>query len=181
MPAVTVQAPNESESLIMFVYPSIAGDAPGRLIGRALHALPLPFVNHTPLALSLLGILLLPVTILIFTLGALAALGGYVVMKVFGHRYVLTTQAIQVWSSIGQRLVGAVSLDQIADVSVNERKGQAFFHAADLVILDRGGNEVLTLEGVPRADVFRQTILKARDARVQVAEALRNISARSGR
>jgi hypothetical protein len=39
----------------------------------------------------------------------------------------------------------------------------------------------LTLEGVPRADVFRQTIFKARDARVQVAEALKAISARSTR
>lgn len=181
MPAAMLQAQPDPESLIMTVYPSIGADAPGRLIGQGLHALPLPFVNHTSLVGSLVGILLLPVTILVFTFGALGGLAGYAVLKIFGHRYVLTTQSIQIWSSIGQRLVGAVPLEQISDISVKQRKGQEFFHAADLVILDRGGNEALTLEGVPRADVFRQTLLKARDARVQVAEALRNISARSAR
>lgn len=181
MPATTLQANPEPETLIMFVYPSIGADAPGRLIGRTLKALPLPFVNHASIGASILGIVLLPVTIGLFTLGAMLGLGGYVAQKVIGHRYVLTNRSLQIWSSLGQRLVREAGLSQIAGISVVQRKGQAFFHAADLVALDAGGNEILTLEGVPRADVFRQTILKARDARVQVADALKVISARSAR
>lgn len=181
MPATTLQANPEPETLIMFVYPSIGADAPGRFIGRFLKAMPLPFVNHAPLAASIVGLLLLPVTILVFTVGAVLGLGGYFVMKIFGNRYVLTNRSLQIWSSIGQRLVKEVPLAQIATISVEQQKGQAFYKAADLVVLDQGGNEVLTLEGVPRADVFRETILKARDARVQVAEALKTISARTAR
>jgi hypothetical protein len=181
MPATTLQANPEPETLIMFVYPSIGADGPGRLIGRTLKALPLPFVNHAPLGASILGLVLLPITIGLFALGAVLGLGGYFVMKVFGHRYVLTNRSLQIWSSLGQRLVREVPLAQIAAISVEQRNGQAFYKAADLVVLDQAGNEVLTLEGVPRADVFRQTILKARDARVQVAEALKAIAARSTR
>lgn len=179
MAAATLQQNPEPETLIMFVYPSNGADGIGRAIGRVLKALPLPFVNHASLAASLVGILLLPFTIFVFTVGALAGLAGYVTLKLFGQRYVLTNRSLQIWSSIGQRLVKEVPLAQIAEVSVEQQSGQEFYHAADLVILDQGGNEVLRLAGVPRADVFRQTILKARDARTQVADALKTISARS--
>lgn len=181
MPATTLQANPEPETLIMFVYPSIGADGPGRLIGRGLKALPLPFVNHASLGASIVGLVLLPLTIVLFALGALAGLVWYFVQKVFGNRYVLTNRSVQIWSSLVKRLVNEVPLTQIGTIAVEQRKGQAFYHAADLVIQDAGSNEVLTLEGVPRAEVFRQTILKARDARVQVAEALKAITARSAR
>jgi hypothetical protein len=151
------------------------------MIGRVLKSLPLPFVNHASLASSLLGILLLPLTILAYTLGALGGLTGYFVLKVFGHRYVLTNRSLQIWASIGQRLIREVPLGQMAEVLVSQQPGQEFYHAADLVALDAGGNEIFTLAGVPRADVFRQTILKARDANTQVAASLATIGARSAR
>ncbi len=181
MALAMLQQDREPETLIMFVYPSIGADSMGRLIGRILKALPLPFVNHAPLVASLVGILLLPVTILVFSVGALLGLMGYVVLKVFGERYVLTNRSLQIWGAIGERLVKEVPLGQIAEVSVDQKTGQEFYHAANLVIRDPGGNEVMTLAGVPRADVFRQTILKVRDARTQVADALKTISARTAR
>jgi hypothetical protein len=169
MPATMAQTQADPESLIMFMHPSIGADAPGRLIGKLMNLVPLPFAKHVKLSALILGLPLAPIGLLL-----------YFLMKVFGERYVLTTHAIQIWSSIGQRLEGAVALEQIAEITVNQRSGQEFFHAADLAIVDRAENEVLTLQGVPRAEVFRQTILKARDARVQVSAALKTISARAG-
>ena len=181
MALAMLQQDPEPETLIMFVYPSNGADGIGRMIGRVLKALPLPFVNHASRAASLVGIVLLPITVFVFTVGALLGLVGYVGLKLFGQRYVLTNRSLQIWGSIGERLVREIPLNQIAEISVDQKAGQEFYHAADLVIRDQGGNEVLTLAGVPRADVFRQTILKARDARTQVAEALKAISARSAR
>ncbi len=179
MPATMLPSDKKTETLIMSVYPSISADGPGRLIGRTFSLFPLPFVNHNSLGASLVGLVLLPITIGVYTLGALAGLGGYVASKVIGDRYVLTNRALQIWSSLGQRLKGEVTLEQIAEVEVHQKKGQAFYHAADVIILDAGGNPILTLAGVPRAEVFRQTIIKARDARIQVSAALAVIGARS--
>ena len=168
--AATKLAPNPpSESLVMFIYPSISADGLGRLIGWIMNAIPLPFTKNVKLSALIFGLPLAPVGLLL-----------YVVQKIFGHRYVLTNRSLQVWSSIGQRLVGSVPLGQIADISVVERKGQEFFRAADLEVLDAGGNVALTLPGVPRAEVFRQIILKARDAHTQVEAALATIGARHG-
>ncbi len=144
---------------------------------RALKALPLPFVNHCSFAATIAGIVLLPVTIAIYSLAALGGLTGYFVLKIFGQRYLLTNRSLQIWTSIGERMIQEVPLGQIADVSVEQKPGQEFYHAADLVMLDAGGNEILTLAGVPRADVFRQTILKSRDASTQVAAASATIGA----
>lgn len=179
MAATKLQPNPEHEMLIMVVYPSIGAEGIGRLIGRGLKALPLPFVNHASRVATLIGILLLPLTILLYAVGALLGLLGYIGLKLWGQRYVLTNHSLQSWSSIGQRLIKGVPLNQIADVSVKQLPGQAFYHAADLIVRDAGGNEILTLSGVPRADVFRQTILKARDANTQVAAALATIGARA--
>jgi hypothetical protein len=122
---------------------------------------------------------LLPLTIAVYTLGALGGLTGYIVLKIFGQRYLLTNRGLQIWASIGQKLIKEVPLSQIADVAVEQLPGQKFYQAADVVVLDAAGNVILRLAGVPRADVFRQTILKARDASTQVAAALATIGARS--
>ncbi len=180
MAATLLPTDPQTNTLIMEVYPSIAADAPGRAIGRVLRLFPLPFVNRASLIASLLAILLLPLTILVIALCAVLALGGYVMLKLVGQRYLLKSRSLESWSSLGQRLIGSVPLEQIAEISVDQKPGQEFFHAADLVVRDAGGNEVLTLSGVPRAEVFRQTILKARDAKSQVAAALATIGARSG-
>lgn len=168
--AATKLAPNPpSESLVMTVYPSIAADGFGRVIGKLMNSVPLPFTKNVNLSALILGLPLAPFGVF-----------WYAVQKLFGNRYVLTNRSLQVWSSIGQRLVGSVPLGQIAEISVVERNGQQFFRAADLKILDAGGNVALTLPGVPRAAVFRQIIFEARDAHTQVEAALATIGARHG-
>lgn len=169
MAATMLQPKAEPETLIMTVYPSIGALGLGRVIGGLMNLIPMPFTRTLKLSAIVFGLPLAPLGLLL-----------YFWMKAFGERYVLTNHSLQIWSSIGQRLIRAVSLNQIGEVSVNQKSGQEYFHAADLVLRDAGGNEVLTLAGVPRADVFRQTILKARDANTQVAAALATIGARSG-
>ncbi len=168
MAATTLAPKAEPETLIMVVYPSIAADAPGRLIGMAMYSIPFPFSKNLKLSALLFGLPLAPL-----------GLALYALQKMFGQRYVLTNRSVQIWSAIGQRLIGEVPLSQIAGIEVHEHAGQEFYHAADLQMLDVGGNVMLTLAGVPRAEVFRQTILKARDARNQVEAALTTIGSRA--
>lgn len=168
MAATKLQPNPEPELQIMTVYPSISVDGLGRFIGRAMYCIPLPFSKNVKLSALVFGLLLAPIGFVL-----------YVIQKLIGPRYLLTNRSIQSWSSIGTRLFGSVPLQQIAEIEVVEKPGQAFFHAADLNILDSGGNTVLTLDGVVRAEVFRHTILEARDARVQVESALATIGARA--
>ena len=120
---------------------------------------------------------------LLFTLptAPLAAL-VYVFQKTGGRRYVLTNRHLAVWTmTLGvQRMLRAqVPLAQLAEIVVAQQPGQDFFRAADLVILDAAGHRLARLEGVPQADVFRQIILEARDARGLVAQSLARIQARA--
>ncbi len=181
MAATTLQPRTEPENLVMVLYPSIAADFPGQVIGRMMTLIPLPFVSHASLPASLLGLVLLPINLLLITFAALGGLGGYFMLKAFGERYVLTNRSMQIWSSIGARLIGEVPLAQVAGIEIEQHNGQEFFHAADLKVLDAGGHTALTLAGVPRPNVFRQTILEARDARNQVEAALTTIGSRAAR
>lgn len=168
MAATKLQPQSDPETLIMFIYPSIAADGLGRLIGKLMNCLPLPFTKNVKLSALVLGLPLAPIGLLL-----------YVLKKLFGNRYLLTDRSLQIWSSIGQRLVGSVPLEQIAEIVIEERGGQEFYHAADLKIVDSGGNTALTLPGVPRPATFREVILKSRDAHTQVEAALATIGARS--
>ena len=56
--------------------------------------------------------------------------------------------------------------------------GQAFYPAADIRLVGKKGETLAVLPGVPRADVFRQSIVEARDARVKVEASLATIKAR---
>ena len=160
--ANTTTTPGETS--ITVIYPSIAAGGLGRLIGSILNCCRIGNLNVSAI---LFGLPLAP-------LGATM----YLLQKVFGQRYELTTHAVKSWGAIGHSLHGEAPLSQIGSVEVDQKSGQAFFHAADLVIRDNGGKELLTLEGVSRADVFRRTILEARDASVQTLSALQTITAR---
>ena len=154
------------ETVATNVWPSICAIGPGRLIGRLSNAIPFK-IN----GIKLSYLLLTPITVPF-------ALKLYFWLKVFGERYTLTNQAVERWSSLGTRRLARMPLDDLATVTIVERPGQAFYHAADLDLRDKGGNRLMTLAGVPRPDVFRQTIIKARDARQTVAASLARINAR---
>jgi hypothetical protein len=146
------------ENVVMTVYPSIAATGRGRLLGRVYEAIPV----------RICGIKL---SNLLFTLPTSPlALGLYAETKVFGNRYVLTNRRVTVLME--------VALPAIEEIEVEQLDGQQFFHAADLVLLDSRGSVLGRLEAVPRAEIFRQTILEARDALTQTEAALATISAR---
>ena len=156
----------QAENVIMMVYPSIAAGGLGRLLGMVCDSIPIKLGSVT-LSHLLFG---LPV--------GLAAAPLYFLQKAFGSRYVLTNRAIQSWAAIGERMNGQALLTDIARVDVERLSGQEFYHAGDLIIRDAAGNVVLRLDGVVRPNVFRRTILEARDARLQTEASLATIQKR---
>lgn len=69
-------------------------------------------------------------------------------------------------------------LDEVGRVEIHCTFGQQFFKAGTLVIRDHVGTERMQLPGVVRPEMFRQTILDARDALISTEAARRTIEAR---
>jgi hypothetical protein len=156
------------ESTLWTVYPSVACTGFGRLLGRLYESI--------PIRIGVVKLSYLVMTLLVFP--PLLAFALYFWLKIFGSKYVLTNKSVQQWKSIGQQLLGRVALTDVADVAVQQSPGQAFFKASDLALLSADGGVLLRLEGIARAEVFRQTILQARDARRQTEASLAAIQAR---
>ncbi len=156
----------EGETAIMTVYPSIAATGLGRLHGRLYESMPVKIfgvkLSHWlfPLPSAPAGIFL------------------YLWLKVFGVRYTLTNRSVQVWKSLGNRMLKQVALTDIDDIAIAQDAGQVFYRAADLQLLNAGGEVLLRLEGVPSPSVFRNLILEARDARRQTDASRAVIAAR---
>src|SRR5262245_16967916 len=154
------------QALIMAVYPSIACTEIGKLLGRLYESIPNRVlgikVSHLlyPLPTS-------PIALLV-----------YFYLKLAGEVYVLTNRTIQLRRSLGNRLIREVKLADIDQVVVKQERGQEFYPAADIYLLNKAGATIMSLPGVLRADIFRETILEARDARNQVAASLAVIGAR---
>ena len=155
----------DSETTIMTVYPSISLMSPGRFLGRLYDSLDVRVMGIKPT--YVFALMLSPVSVLM-----------YFWLKVFGFRYVLTNRSVQKWNSLGNRRASQVSLTDIAQVAIHEEPGQAFYKAADIYLLGKAGERLMVLQGVPYAAIFRQTILEARDSRMQTAASLETIRAR---
>lgn len=154
------------ENLLMTVYPSVSATGIGRFLGLLCDSVPLK-INGIKLSALLFG---LP--------AAFLALPVYFAQKLWGSRYELTSRCVRVRKGLSGRLAGETGLGEIADVQAEQRPGQAFFKAADLLLIAGDGSVLARLNAVPRAEVFRQTILEARDARFQVDSALATIQSR---
>ena len=157
------------KNLIHFVYPSIAAISPGRVIGRLCESIPLK-INGIKLSVLLFGLPSGGIGSVLYLLG-----------KVMGEKYVITSQSVEKWKmllGVQSRLLGAVELGEIDSISLEELAGQGFYNAADVVLHDASGKEILRFEGVQRADVFAQNIIEARDANVQTKAAMEVIAAR---
>jgi hypothetical protein len=165
-PAISGVSSGKSSALIVVVYPSIACTAYGRLIGQLLDCLPLK-VCGIKLSHLLFG---LP--------SALLAAPEYFRLKAMGNVYALTNRSVQIRTSRGNRLVREVPLSEIAQVVSRQLDGQQFFPAGELDLINKAGDTLMTLSGVPRVDVFRQSVIEARDARNQVEASLTTIRAR---
>jgi hypothetical protein len=154
------------QTLIMAVYPSIAATGLGKLLGQLYGSIPLRVGGIK------LSHLLFPLPT------AIIAIQIYAHLKLFGEVYALTNRTLQLRYSLGNRLKREIPLSSIDQVVIRQEPGQEFYPAADIYLLDKAGSTLMTLPGVPRADVFRQTILEAKNARNQVAASLATINAR---
>lgn len=154
------------ENTVMTVFPSMAGTGLGRALGSLYDCIPLK-INGVKLSNLIFCLPLSPIALIL-----------YFAQKVFGNKYVLTNRSLQVWQGIGAKMRGQVPLTEIADIDIVHQAGQAFYKAGDLVLFSAKGDRILRLGGIVRPDVFRQTILKARDARMQNDSALATIRAR---
>jgi len=156
----------DSENEIMTVFPSIASTGLGRALGLLYDSIPLK-INGVKLSYLLFPLPTSPL-----------ALAWYFLLKLTGWRCVLTNRAVQSWSAVGSRLIAQVSLSDVAEIVVVQRGGQSFYRASDLELYGADGKRLMTLAGIPNADIFRESILEARDALVQVESSLATIRAR---
>lgn len=154
------------ETIIEDVYPSIAASGLGRFLGRLLDSIPVS-INGIRLSQALFAPVVAPL-----------ALAGYLQFKVTGPVYILTNRSIQKRSSLSRNLQQSLALSEIEDIAVSVSAGQQFYRAGDLQLLNARGDVVMTLEGIPRPERFRQVILDARAARVRSDRSLEAIRSR---
>jgi hypothetical protein len=158
-------SPN-AESLLESESPSIAASAIGRAIGSLCDSIPLK-VGGIKLSYLLFAPLTIPF-----------ALVGWTLFLVTGDKYVVTNRNVQIRRLWGGALSRQWPLADVADVAVHQQPGQAFYHAADLHLLNGKGESVMTLPGVARPDRLRHVILEARAARLHNDASLKAIQAR---
>jgi hypothetical protein len=153
---------------IATVYPSISSTVIGKALGQLYECLPVKIfgikLSHWlfPLPTAIIAVIV------------------FFHLKVFGEIYVLTNRTMQLRRNIGDRLLREISLADIGDVVVKQEAGQEFYYDADIYLIGKSGQTLMSLPGVGRADVFKQTILEAMRARNQVGASLATISARHG-
>lgn len=156
-----------SEAAIMTVYPSIAALSIGKLLGSIYDSIPV----------RIFGVKLSNLLFVLPTAPLPALL--YFWQKVFDYRYTLTNRSVQVWHALGNRKITQIALTDITDVVVRELPGQQFYKAGDLILIGgKSNDELQTLAGIPYPHIFRQTILEARDSRIQVTKSLETIKSR---
>ena len=162
---IGVSASGETE--IRSKYPSIASTGFGRLLGSIYDSIPFP-IWGIKLSNLLFVLPTAPVGVLLYTLN-----------KLTGERYVLTNRSIQRWAVIGLRQIQSVTLTDVNEIEYVQLPGHEYFHAGDLLLKNAKGDTVLRVQGVKDADIFRQIIEKARDARIGAEESLAVIEARA--
>lgn len=156
----------DRETVSMILYPSIAETTLGKILGGLYESIPLK-INGVKISHLLFPLPTSPI-----------ALSIYFHLKIFGNRYVLTNRSMQIWKSLGSRMLSEVPLTQIEDVTLQQDLGQRFYKASDLLLKGAGDKTLMTLPGIPNAEVFRETLLKARNARKHVEAAMSVIQAR---
>ncbi|MFM9960268.1 MAG: hypothetical protein ACKV2Q_03480 [Planctomycetaceae bacterium] len=147
-----------SENQMMTKWPSIAAFGAGRLIGQFMSSIPTRLVLWLPLAL----------------VGAVL----YFIQKLTGERFTITNKSVQRWTGLGGRMIQRIELSDIVTMEVKQQSGQEFFCASDLLLMNAKGDVAMRLDGLPHAEIFLETITKARQASMQVQESLKTIGAR---
>ncbi|MGZ0168932.1 MAG: hypothetical protein ACKVHE_05215 [Planctomycetales bacterium] len=162
---IGVSASGETE--IRSKYPSIASTGLGRLLGSIYESIPVP-IWGIKLSNLLFVLPTAPLGVLLYTANKLA-----------GERYVLTNRSVQRWAVIGLKQYQSVTLTDVKEIEYVQLPGQEYYHAGDLLLKNAKGDTMLRVQGVKDADIFRQIIEKARDARIGTEESLAAIEARA--
>ncbi|MEJ7594112.1 MAG: PH domain-containing protein [Planctomycetaceae bacterium] len=155
-----------SEARIMTEFPSVAASGVGCLIGQLMDSIPISIFG-VKLSYLLFGLPLAPLGALLFLLN-----------RPFGARYILTNRSVQVWASLGTQRTAVVDLNDIVDVELDQRPGQAFFRSSDICLKAANGQTIVRLAGVCDPGPFRNAIQRAMQSRRLVQSSLATIAAR---
>ncbi len=147
-------------------FPSIARWGVGRALGRLYESIPVK-IGSAKLSYLLFCLPTAPV-----------AAGLWVLAKVIGERYVVTTATVERRRSIGDALVARVAISDVAEVRVTRQPWEAVFRTGTVSLVDGNGRDVMVLDGVSDPDCFAGTIQDALTSGRTVAASLAHIAAR---
>jgi Bacterial PH domain len=136
--------PQEAEAIIREAFPSVvASPLPGAKAGARLGRLLMRSIIGAPLAWALL-------------------IPPYFakVLPFLAKRYTLTNRRIMIRRGLRPKPTHEVALAEIDDIRIVKDADSVFYREGTLEIIS-GGNVVLTLEGVPEPESFRQAIFNA--------------------
>ena len=156
----------DHETVIEELYPSIAITPIGDFINRVLGSIP-NRVWGLKISNLLFGLLVAPLAATV-----------YLLMKVFGSKYVVTNRVVKRVDSLGFRQHESIPLSQIVTATVDPDSRMDFYQTGDVRLAGSGGQSLLLLRGVPRPERFCQVIQEATDAKRLVANSLAQIKAR---
>jgi hypothetical protein len=163
------------ERTIMSVWPSISALPVGQWLGRLYQLGPRVSMLGIPFRPGwLIALVTIPLAIALY----FNKIVPRIPFVVFGfsnpwsRRYRLTTDRVLIehpFDALSSRhaeraIHGAVALGGFDSIELDQQPGQQWYRAADLVFRHKGA-EVLRLAGVPHAEAFRQTCLKAQRSR----------------
>lgn len=154
------------ETLIETVYPSVAANAVGRILGMLMDCIPVSI-----LGVKLSHLLFAPIA---------APIGAalYLLQKVTGNRYELTNRSLISRTSLGGQLIKQVPLADIADIEIETHAGYSFHNVGDVIAYDGRGEKLLVVPAVAWPARFRQIVLDARHARMESDSSLKQIESR---
>jgi hypothetical protein len=143
--AVTgVTPPQEAEAIIREVFPSVvASPLPGAKAGARLGRMLMRSIIGAPLAWALL-------------------IPPYFakVMPFLAMRYTLTNRRVMIRRGLRPKPTHEVALAEIDDIHIHKDADSDFYREGTIEIMSNG-KPVLTLEGVPEPESFREAILNA--------------------
>ncbi len=136
--------PQEAEAIVREVFPSVvASPLPGAKAGARLGRI----LNRSIIGAPLAWALLIP---------------SYFakVMPFLAKRYTLTNRRLMIRRGLRPKPTHEVALAEVEDVHILKDADSDFYREGTIEIIS-GGKPVLTLEGVPEPESFREAILNA--------------------
>ena len=166
-PPIAGVAP-QGETQVEYVFPGVACNGLGRLIGTAMGAAG----SSGPAPLNILPLLI--VGGILWPLGLVL----YAWVKIFGSKYVVTNRSVQQFPVLGSALQKRVNHSDVANVRVAVQDGYEFHRVGDVQLLGANGDVLFSIPAVQYPDRLARLILELRDAQSYAAASLKQIQAR---